>query len=288
MVSLPALEHRATIGFETTEGTPVTESIYAGASEGYDELFARATQLFIPALLRAAHIASGHRVLDVATGTGAAARAATDLVGSSGSVIGGDISPSMLEAARRNLKGLPVKLEVLDGQALPYPEGRFDAVICQLGLMFFTDPARGLSEFYRVLRKGGWTAVSVATTPERSLFARIGAVIARHVPDRAEKLNRFFAIPDEERLRSLISGAGFRSVDVQAESRAIEFASFAAYFSGIEKGATLSGQEFVQLPPDLRRRIRDEVREGLGIADDDQRLVIDMEVLIGSGRRQSG
>lgn len=179
------------------------------------------------------------------------------------------------------------RAQAIHPRSLPFPEGRFDAVICQLGLMFFTDPARGLSEFYRVLRKGGWAAVSVTTTPERLLFACIGAVIARHVPDRAETLNRFFAIPNAERLRSLISGAGFREADVQAESRAIEFASFDAYFSGIERGATLSGQEFVQLSPNLQRRIRDEVRQGLGVADDDQRLLIDMEVLIGSGRRQS-
>jgi ubiquinone/menaquinone biosynthesis C-methylase UbiE len=52
---------------------------------------------------------------------------------------------------------------MLDGQALPYPDNSLDAVICQLGLMFFTDPARGLSEFYRVLRNGGWAAVSVTT-----------------------------------------------------------------------------------------------------------------------------
>ncbi len=129
----------------------MAEPIYAGAVEGYDELFARATQLFIPTLLRAARITPEHSVLDVGTGTGAAARAAMDIVGPSGSVIGGDISPTMLGAARRNLKGLPITLEILDGQALPFPDGRFDALICQLGLMFFTDPARGLSEFYRVL-----------------------------------------------------------------------------------------------------------------------------------------
>jgi ubiquinone/menaquinone biosynthesis C-methylase UbiE len=125
----------------------------------------------------------------------------------------------MLEAARCNLKGLPVRLEILDGQALPYPDNRFDAVICQLGLMFFNDPGRGLSEFHRVLRNGRWAAVSVTTTAERSLFARIGAVIARHAPERAEKLNRFFSIPTVERLRSLIGGAGFQEVEIQTESR---------------------------------------------------------------------
>src|SRR5262249_8700695 len=132
-----------------------------------------------------------------------------DVVGASGSVIAGDISPAMLEVARRNLKELSVILKILDGQALPFGDSCFDAVICQLGLMFFTDPARGLSEFYRVLRKGGRVAVSVSTTPERSLFGRVGAVIARHAPESADKLNRFFSIPSPERLRSLICGAGF-------------------------------------------------------------------------------
>jgi ubiquinone/menaquinone biosynthesis C-methylase UbiE len=264
----------------------MVEPIYAGGSKGYDELMARATQLFIPALLRAAHIDLGQLVLDVATGTGAAARAVVDVVGPSGSVVAGDISPPMLEAARRNL--LPVRLETFDGQALPYGDNRFDAVICQLGLMLFDDPARGLSEFHRVLRKGGWTAVSVTTTAERSLFARIGAVITRHAPERAEKLNRFFSIPTAERLRSLMGGAGFRKVETQTISRGIEFASFDAYFSGIEKGATLSGQEFVQLPPNLQRRVRDEVWNGLGAPEDGQPFVIEMEVLIGCGCRRLG
>jgi ubiquinone/menaquinone biosynthesis C-methylase UbiE len=266
----------------------MAEPIYATASDGYDELFARATQLFIPPLLHAAHVAAGQTVLDVATGTGAAARAAADVVGSTGSVIAGDVSPTMLETARRNLSGLPVTLELLDGEALPYSENRFDAVICQLGLMFFANPARGLSEFYRVLRNGGWTAVSVTTTPERSLFARVGAVIARHAPERADTLNRFFSIPTAERLRSLIGGAGFCEVEVQAERRGIEFASFDAYFNGIENGATLSGQEFVKLLPNLQRLVRDEVREGLGAPEDGERFAIEMEVLIGRGRRQSG
>ena len=263
----------------------MTEPIYASGSEGYDELFARATRLFIPTLLGAARVGPGLKVLDVATGTGAAARMASDIVGASGLVVGGDISPTMLQAAQRNLKDLPIELRTLDGQSLPFADASFDGVICQLGLMFFPNPARGLSEFRRVLRDGGRTAVSVTTTPERSLFARVGAVTARHVPARAEKLNRFFSIPDTDHLHRLVSGAGFSDVEVQSETRSIGFASFSAYFSGIEKGATLSGQEFVQLAPDMRRLVRNEVREGLNAGDEGRPLTIDMEVLIGSGRR---
>jgi ubiquinone/menaquinone biosynthesis C-methylase UbiE len=158
----------------------MSEPIYAGGAVGYDELMARATRLFIASLLRAAHLAPGHRVLDVATGTGAAAQAAAELVGASGSVTAGDISATMLDVARTNLKGLPIALETFDGHELPYPDRHFDVVVCQLGLMFFSDPARGLSEFRRVLRDGGWTGVSVSSAPERTLFGRVGAVIARH------------------------------------------------------------------------------------------------------------
>ena len=266
----------------------MTEAIYAGASDGYDELFARATRLFIPALLRAGRVTPGQKVLDVATGTGAAALAAADLVGRAGSVTAGDISPSMLEAARHNLKDTSIDLRLLDGQALPFLDACFDAVICQLGLMFFPDPARGLSEFRRVLVPGGWAAVSVTTVPNRSLFARIGAVVARYAPESAEKLNRFFSIPDPTRMRALIESAGFHEIDARMESRSIAFDSFAAYFRGTENGAGLTGQEFVRLPADLQHRVRDEVRQGLGIERDDQRVVIEMDVLIGSGRRPPG
>jgi ubiquinone/menaquinone biosynthesis C-methylase UbiE len=254
-------------------------------SEGYDALFARVTRLFIPALLQAARIASSHHVLDVATGTGAAAQAAAPIVGPSGSVIGGDISPSMLAAARRNLQGTGIGLVLFDGHALPYTDGRFDAVICQLGLMFFGDQALGLSEFRRVLRFGGWTAVSVTPTPERSLFGRIGAVIGRYVPAKAELLNRFFSIPTAACLEGLLTGAGFRDVHVQSESREIAFASFDDYFRGTEEGAGLSGQEYVRLPQELRQIVREEVRQTLPQPAPGEPLVINMGVLIGSGRK---
>jgi ubiquinone/menaquinone biosynthesis C-methylase UbiE len=77
----------------------------------------------------------------------------------------------MVDRARQRLADLPnTSVVVEDGQSLSFDDGTFDAVLCSLGLMFFRDPARGLSEFNRVLRPGGRAAVSVSTTPERSLL----------------------------------------------------------------------------------------------------------------------
>jgi ubiquinone/menaquinone biosynthesis C-methylase UbiE len=248
-------------------------------------MFARVTKAFIPSLLEAAQITAGHRVLDVATGTGTAARAAADLVGPTGEVVAGDISNSMLEVARRNPENSAIKFELIDGHALPFPDRRFDRVICQLGLAFFEDPGRGLAEFKRVLVVGGRTAVAVNSTPQRSLFTRIGTVIGQHVPAKAEQLNRFASIQTIDRLYGLLQSSGFAEVEAHSEARSFSFTSFDDYFSGTEAGAGISGQEYVKLSAETKRAVRQQVRQSFPDAGKSKPFVVEMEVLVGSGRR---
>jgi ubiquinone/menaquinone biosynthesis C-methylase UbiE len=73
------------------------------AATGYDSAFARVATHFVPFLLRAAHITSGMRVLDIAAGTGLAAEAALVAVGPTGCVTAADLSPAMVEKARQRL-----------------------------------------------------------------------------------------------------------------------------------------------------------------------------------------
>lgn len=260
------------------------EPLYKSGAAGYEELFARVTRSFIPALLQAAKISEGHRVLDVATGTGAAAQAASELVGPSGEVVAGDISGSMIDVAKRNMKALPIRFERFDGQALPFPEGRFDRVICQLGLAFFEDPASGLGEFKRVLVPDGRVAVTINSTPERSLFMRVGTVIGEYLAHKAEQLNRYASIRTAERLSELLDGAGFSEVIIGSERRSFSFASFDDYFSGIEAGAGFAGQEYIALPKSLQHAVREAVRLSFTDKGTSQPFVVEMEVLVGSGR----
>jgi ubiquinone/menaquinone biosynthesis C-methylase UbiE len=92
--------------------------------------------LYIPALFAAAHIEEGQRVLDVAIGTGPSAVKAATVVGQSGLVLATDISLSMLQKAKSNVRHLPVSLVAMDAQALACGDSTFDAVICHLGLVF--------------------------------------------------------------------------------------------------------------------------------------------------------
>ena len=122
----------------------------------YDEAFAHVTAYFMPFLLRAAGVAPGMRVLDIATGTGLSAEAALTAVGPAGQVTAAHVSAAMAAKARERLADAPnVSISVEDGKALPFPDESFDAVLCNLGLMFFPDPMRGLMEFRRVLSSGG-------------------------------------------------------------------------------------------------------------------------------------
>ena len=84
----------------------------------------------MPAVLAAAEVASGYRVLDVATGPGEAARTALSTVTPAGHVIGADISPAMLTAARARLGVGAFQPVAMDGQALAFRDGSFDAVVC--------------------------------------------------------------------------------------------------------------------------------------------------------------
>ena len=263
------------------------ERFYDAGAGAYDRVFGRVPRDFAPALLRMARLAPGMRVLDIATGTGIVAEAIAAAVGPSGHVVAADISLPMLDGAKRRLGGNPnVTFAVEDGQALSFPDGRFDAVVCSLGLMLFPAPARGVAEFRRVLRPGGRAAVSVETTPERSFTTRTNAAIGRHVPARAEAAARYHSLGDAARLRALFEAAGFAEVETATEMRRYPFASFGAYFDLMERGGAPTGLEYAALPEEVRRAVRQDVRRGLeGDAQTGGPIEVPIEILFGGGRK---
>jgi ubiquinone/menaquinone biosynthesis C-methylase UbiE len=106
---------------------------------------------------------SGDVVLDVATGTGAVARAAASVVGPVGRVIASDISPLMLAGVGLEATDDHAAIEPLESPAdhLALPDGVIDAVYCQQGLQFMSNRNAVITEMLRVLRPGGALGIAV-------------------------------------------------------------------------------------------------------------------------------
>jgi len=254
-------------------------------TSAYDRYIGRWSRLFVPAVLAAAEVGPGCRVLDICTGTGEAALMTLPIVGASGLVIGADISPAMLEGARDRLDEPSFWPVAADGQALPFRDGSFDAVTCQLGLQFFPDPALGLMEFRRVLRIGGCAAACVVSTPDRApMWGILADALSRFIPEQRNILHLSFALADPKRLEDMLADAGFRDIRVEQEKREDVVESFDDYWNPIEAGIGSIPQAYLALSQADRRSVREEVRERLSQFESNGQLLMSVEMLIGRGR----
>lgn len=130
-------------------------------------------------LARHAGIHAGHRVLDVACGTGVVAITAAR---AGARVTGLDLTPELLVRARENarLTGMEVQWHEGDVERLPFPDGAFDVVVSQFGHMFAPRPEIAIGEMLRVLAAGGTIAFS--TWPYELFVGRMFMLVGRYVP----------------------------------------------------------------------------------------------------------
>src|SRR3954452_13407737 len=138
------------------------------------------------AVLDAAGVTVGARVLDIAAGAGGQTLAAARRVGPEGGVLATDISPEILARAEQAAHdaGLPwVSVRVLDGEELDVEPGAFDAVISRVGFIYFPDQAAAFAGMRRALRPGGRLAGVVYSTPEANGFFSIPVSVIRRRAD---------------------------------------------------------------------------------------------------------
>ncbi len=120
------------------------------------------------------------RVLELAAGTGVVTRALSSTLPGNVSLVATDLNPAMLERAAAVGTTGPVEWRQADAMQLPFPDGAFDAVVCQFGAMFFPDKARAFAEARRVLGPGGVFLFNVWDRLEDNEFT--DAVIAALAP----------------------------------------------------------------------------------------------------------
>jgi SAM-dependent methyltransferase len=185
------------------------------AAKAYEELHVPALfRQWAPRVLEAAGVGPGHRVLDVACGTGVVAREAASLLRDQGSVAGIDASPGMLAVAEQ----LEPEVDWRQGvaESLPFEADAFDAVVSQFGLMFFQDRSGSLREMLRVLAPGGRVAVAVWESLDRSEAYREEVDLLERVagPEAADALRAPFVLGDRADLKALFQEAGVDSLEI--------------------------------------------------------------------------
>ncbi len=167
-------------------------------------------------LVEYAQISPGQHILDIATGTGMVAVEAAQIVGSSGRVVGVDISPGMLEKARHNVETLllsNIEFQLADAEALDFPANCFDRVLCASAFIWMADIHAALRLWHRLLKPGGLIGIiAFADT------AFVGGVVTQKVVQRyGVSLAMSRPTGTVEKCHNLLSSAGFEAIKVNVE-----------------------------------------------------------------------
>jgi ubiquinone/menaquinone biosynthesis C-methylase UbiE len=170
-------------------------------------------------MLRALGPREGDTVLELAAGVGDTGFEAAAMVGETGRLMTTDLSPAMLEAARRRGAELGVAnagYRVMDAERIELDDNSVDGVLCRFGYMLMADPATALAETRRVLRPGGRLALAVWGTAERNPFfvtIAVSLVQRGHLPlPEPPPAPGPFSMASSERTEGLLRRAGFAEV----------------------------------------------------------------------------
>jgi SAM-dependent methyltransferase len=193
----------------------------------------------------------------------------------------------MLAVARRLAPPQGASIEWREGNvsAIPLPDATFDLVLCQQGLQFFPDRSAALQEMRRVLASRGRMALSVWRPMHHSegfaaLFTALGRFIA---PEAAAMIQGPFAFGSADDLRMLITGAGFRIVDLRPATKTLRFPS-PEEFAGRYVAATPLAAFVAKASDDARAALVTEVSAALRSLVDHQGLAFPIEAHLALAR----
>lgn len=173
------------------------------------------------AIMAFAAAQGGEHVLDIGCGTGTTSLALADAVGPRGKVTGADISRPMLELARRRAQGR-ANASFIEADASAYhfaPES--DLLFSRFGVMFFDDPAGAFANLRTALKPGGRLAFICWRTSPENLWAFAPLAAARpflpEQPPPDPLAPGPFAFADQDRIRTILGGAGFQDIRIEKQ-----------------------------------------------------------------------
>jgi SAM-dependent methyltransferase len=255
------------------------------AADPYHHHWGVLTQQSCEALLDAAQVTAGRRVLDVATGAGYVAAAAH---ARGAKVIGLDFSAVQVELAKRTYPA--VDFREGDAENLPFDDGSFDAVVMGLCLLHLPHAERGVAEAFRVLRPGGRFAATVWAKPEHNPGFRIvlGAIERHGAKVDLPPGPPYFRFADSDEFARVATGAGFVEPQTQLVPQYWHHRSADDLFDAFAKGAVRATAMLAAQPQENLTRIRDAVRAEVTPLKQDGVYVVPAPVALSSATKAAG
>ena len=211
----------------------------------------------------------GQTAIDLAAGPGDLGFRVAGLVGDGGRVLSTDFSPEMVGVARRigDARGLTnVEYRVLDAEAMDLDDESADCAVCRWGYMLMADPGAALSETRRVLHSGGPLAFAVWAAPERNPWAALPAKVLverGHMPPPEPGSPGIFAMADPERIRDLVTGAGFGEPELEEIGFEFRYADADDLWDTIARLAGPLARAVKSLPEEELQATRAAIEESL-------------------------
>jgi len=256
---------------------------WQSAARGYDDAFGSLTRQAIGPLLDAAQLRPGARLLDVASGPGYVAAAAAER---GARVTAVDFSAQMVKLARSQNPG--VECHMGDAEKLEFPDGGFDAVVMNFGMLHLARPDRAVAEALRVLRPGGRYAFTVWAKPEDALgFAIVLDAIRRHGSPEVPLPPGppFFRFSDAAECETVLKVAGFRSVDVRKITQVWRFSDPAMLFEAFLSGSVRTRALLQAQAAQALAAIRDAVGAAAAGFQDHGTVQIPMPAVLASAEK---
>jgi ubiquinone/menaquinone biosynthesis C-methylase UbiE len=222
------------------------------------------------------------KVLELACGTGKVTRLLISLLPEDARLIASDLNPDMLALAQMLVLDSNIQWRVVDAHTLPFDKESFDHVVCQFGVMFFSDKPVAFREIYRVLQPSGKFLFNVwdelPYNPRVSVIKKVmDEMFGEQAPDFLKK--GAYSFFDKNEIRRLLAHTGFRNIRIDRVEKQTVYSDPDDLVTGFVDGSPLSKFKRDQ-PASVIQEVRSRMRAELIIQAEQYGSTVPLTALV--------